>query len=103
LLDFLIALAMVWLLAHLTHRYLIKEANVVVSVLVAFAFTLLAPILHLFLALFAAVLFDQSFDPESWFSHIPLLALSSAIIAYVTIKTNTQPANPDDDHIEKKM
>ena len=103
MLDFFIALAMIWLLSVLTHRYLIKEAGVVVALLVAFAFALLAPIILLFLAVFSAALFETDFDPERWFQHIPIIALSSAIIAYVTVKTDTKPTKPDDDQIEKKM
>jgi len=103
LLDFVIALALIWLFSYLTHRYLIKEAGVAVALLVPFAFALLAPIIHLFLAVFAAAIFETAFDPERWFHHIPIVAFSSAIIAYVNMKTNTKPAKPDDDHIEKKM
>lgn len=103
MLDILIVLGTMWLLAHLTHRYLIKEAGVFVSLLVAFAFALLAPIFHLFLAVFAAAVFDIGFDPESWFRHVPMVAASTAIIAYVTIKTKTKPTEDDNDHIERKL
>lgn len=103
MLDFLIVLALMWLLAHLIHRYLIKEAGVLSSLLVAFAFALLAPIFHLFLSVVTAAIFDPGFDPESWFSHIPLIALASGIIAYLTINTKSKPKEADDDHIERKF
>lgn len=103
MLDVLIVLGIMWLLAHLTHRYLIREAGLLPSLLVAFAFALLAPIFHLFLSVFAAAIFGTGFDPENWFSHIPLIAASSGIIAYVTIRTRTTPMSDDDDHIERKL
>ncbi len=103
MLDILIVLGTMWLLAHLIHRYLIKEAGVFVSLLVAFAFALLAPIFHFFLAVFAGAVFDIGFDPESWFRYVPMVAASTAIIAYVTIKTKTKPTEGDDDHIERKL
>lgn len=103
MLDILIVLGTMWLLAHLTHRYLIKEAGAFVSLLVAFAFALLAPIFHLFLAVFAAAVFDTGFDPDSWFRHVPMVAASCGIITYVTIKTNIKPTEGDDDYIERKF
>ncbi|MFW6339655.1 MAG: hypothetical protein ACOC0Q_02165 [Wenzhouxiangella sp.] len=103
MLDFLIVLGLMWLLAHLIHRYLIKEAGVVASLLVAFAFALLAPIFHLFLSVVMAAVSGTDFDPESWFSVIPMIASVSGIIAYLTIKTKARPTDGDDDHIEMKF
>jgi len=103
LLDVLIALGIMWLLAYLTHRYLIREAGLLASLLVAFAFALLAPILHLFLSVCAAAIFATGFDPDSWFSTIPLVAASSGIIAYITVRTKTNPPSDDDGHIERKF
>ncbi len=103
MLDVLFVLGTVWLLAHLTQRFLIKGAGVFTSLLVAFAFALLAPILHLFLVVIGAALLDTAFDPENWFRQIPLFAASSAVIAYVIVRTKTKPPGDDDDHMERKL
>lgn len=103
MIQFLSVLGTMWLLAHLTHRFLIKEAGVLTAALVAFAFALLAPVLHLFLAVFAAALFGTGFDPESWFPYIPVVAASSGAIAYLSVRTKTKPSVDDDDHTERKL
>ena len=103
MLDFLIVLGLMWLLAHLIHRHLIKEAGVLPSLLIAFAFALLAPILNLFLSVVTAAIFDTGFDPEYWFKHIPAVALASGITAYLTITTKGKPTKADDDKIEMKF
>ena len=103
MIAFVLALIVIWLLAHLTHRYLVQEAGILASVLVAFAFTLLAPIIQLIFMLAAAAIFGKSFDPEIWFSQIPILAVASAIITYITVKTQSAPKKIEDEHTERKL
>lgn len=103
MLDVLIVLGTMGLLAYLTRQHLIQEADLLASLLVAFAFALLAPILHLFLSIFAAAIFTTGFNPDRWFTHIPMVAISSGIIAYLIVQTNDKPPGDDDDTIEKKL
>jgi hypothetical protein len=101
--EFALALIIIWLSAHLTRRHLIQEAGTMPSVLVAFAFTLLAPIIHLFLAIFAAALFGTGFSPQSWFEQIPLIASAAAIITYLTVRSRSTSRPSQDGHIERKF
>ena len=101
--EFVLALGIVWLSAHLVRRHLIQEAGTLPSVLVAFAFTLLAPIVHLFLAILAAAIFETGFDPEHWFEQIPLIASAAAIVTYMTIRSRSAPDDSEDGHIKRKF
>ena len=101
--EFLTALGLIWLSSQLTHRYLLPEADTLSALLVGFAFALLGPVIHLFLSVFAAAIFSTAFSPENWLGQTPMVALTSGLIAFITVRTRPRSAKPDEGHIEKKF